>query len=293
MNPPMKNLPLILIIMMFGSVQALATEDCAICWEPNDPTLVFQGADPCKPMADGTIDSRWYGRYLCCGGVPYRIWWWNSFDSCCDTDGNGVAETPYDSEDYGCCPKGPNTTERMVVELSCEDGDGNKICPNCDSDGDGVYDDCLAVNPKDANGNPLDDCAAAAQAGVSTAKGAVICKDGNLIACVLDSNFQSGNPSDAIRACAQCHEDMHLSNHNLYCTNSCGWGVAGGNDWNEECQAWGATAACLQRKVENGEIDENDPDYKDLIQMSDDNESWCNALYPGYWESDEDYCDSY
>ncbi len=292
MNSPMKLSSLILILMLCAIRHSFGTDDCDICWEPNDPTLVFQGADPCKPMADGSIDSTLWGAvdYLCCGGEDYWINAWNSYDSCCDTDGDGVAETPYDSAEQGCCPKGPNTSENVVADLSCEDADGNKTCPNCDSDGDDEYDDCLAVNPKDANGNPLDDCAAAAQAGVSTAKGAVICKDGVKIACVFGGAFSSGNPSAAIEACVQCHEDMHVNEHSFDCTKSCGWSETENLDHVDQCEAVGATIACLERKVANGEIDENDQDYIDLKNDLEWEAYACSTASLG---SNENYCDSY
>jgi hypothetical protein len=178
----------------------------------------------------------------------------------------------------------------MVVELSCTDADGNKICPNCDSDGDGIYDDCLAVNPKGPDGQPLDDCAAAAQAGLGPDGGAVICKDGELIACVMKSRFPSGNPSSAIASCVQCHEDLHLNNHNLNCDDSCGWSSAKGTSEYDECQAMGATEACLQRKVANGDIDTNDPDYMYLMDLVRFRKILCRSEP---WNSNRDYCDIY
>jgi hypothetical protein len=294
MNSQIKLSALILILMLCASSHSFGTDDCDPCEEPEDPTLVFQGSDPCKPMADGSIDSTLFGAvdYLCCGGEEYWIHFMNSYDSCCDTDGDGVAETPYDSAEQGCCPKGPNTSENVVADLSCEDADGNKTCPNCDSDGDDEYDDCLAVNPKDANGNPLDDCAAAHQAGIGDG-GCVICKDGELIVCVFEADFPSGNPSDEIADCAQCHEDMHLNNHNLYCNSECGWDMAYGVEFEEQCQAQGATEACLLRKVENGEIDENDPDYLYLKNIIDGEKGLCGYFAYGAWESNDNYCDSY
>ena len=261
---------------------------------PGDNTdylcMVCDGQGDLMNKPDGTKPKL---NKICCGGTPHSIWF-RGYDSCCDTDGDGIAETPYNSDKKGCCPKGPDTSEQMVVELSCTDADGNKICPNCDSDGDGIYNDCLAVNPKGPDGQPLDDCAAAAQAELGPLGGAVICKDGELIACVMKSRFPSGNPSSAIVACAQCHENLHLNKHNPKCLIKCGWDTAKGlNMPGDECQAMGAMEACLQGKVAQGEIDEQDDDYLHLIKLINDNKDLCQAWAPGKWESEANYCNNY
>jgi len=148
----------------------------------------------------------------------------------------------------------------------------------------------LAVNPKGPDGQPLDDCAAAAQAGVGSYGGSVICKDGVKIACVFGDTFSSGNPSSAIKACVQCHEDMHVNKHSFNCKKSCGWSGTENLDPKDQCEAVGATIACLEKKVTNGDIDVSDPDYIELKN----NLSWeAWACSPASLASDKNYCDQY
>ena len=53
MNWHCRWIRLIVGLMLCAVFSAFGTEDCEPCEEPEDPTLVFQGADPCRPKVEG------------------------------------------------------------------------------------------------------------------------------------------------------------------------------------------------------------------------------------------------
>ena len=53
MNWHFRWIRLIVGLMLCAVFSAFGTEDCEPCEEPEDPTLVFQGADPCRPKVEG------------------------------------------------------------------------------------------------------------------------------------------------------------------------------------------------------------------------------------------------
>jgi len=134
-------------------------------------------------------------------------------------------------------------------------GDGNPdSCFNCDSNNDGVDDDCAAAPVKDGQGNTLDPCDSAVSLGLTGGSGnlgGIVCKDGVQTACVFTQNAPFPGPlPQALIDCIIEHEELHETCHGAFCESNCGWGrgmipsITGGEK--EECDGWGESFRCLQ-----------------------------------------------
>lgn len=87
MNSWYKPMLLMLALVMCMTIQGNATEDCEPCEEPEDPTLVYQGADPCRPKDAGAVVTN---------------------EACKECDGKGGVRnksdnTPCEDKGFVCC----------------------------------------------------------------------------------------------------------------------------------------------------------------------------------------------
>ena len=103
---------LIIGLMICMVTPAVATEDCDPCEEPEDPTLVYQGADPCRPKAAGAAISG---------------------EDCKECDGQGNVRNKPDG------PIAGNPCQKCVNGVLVNEPEGTAIpgedCKECDGNG--------------------------------------------------------------------------------------------------------------------------------------------------------------
>ena len=152
--------PLIVVLAIFAVIPAIATEDCEPCEEPEDPTLVYQGADPCRPKVEGadvanepckecdgeggTRDKN-IGTEVEVGGVVGRCCGGTWYEKDTDKEETGCWEWDDDTCSYICTDyESPTIIAEVLIVVEIECADAMVALPfvnatatdNCDEDVD-------------------------------------------------------------------------------------------------------------------------------------------------------------